>query len=650
MCGSTDLIKQDGVFVCQMCGCKYSIEEARKMMIEGTVEVAGTVKVDNTGLIDSYLQMAENALTAENNAEAENYANKVIELDPKSYRAWFIKGKSAGWQTTGRNNRYSESIVNWINAYQFAPEDKRKGLADEIKTEAAHISAAILQMELNSFAKFPSEDNYNDIGKTNTMIREQLGILKEKTNIDVYTFAFLTILARAINSGAVNASNTADKEFGPEKRNKNKFSWDRYTSAQDRCLSLLDTAYTDSEDDALCLTICNNYVAIAEQCRDSCSYTYSYGDYVPEYSFNQDAKNRRTETINKWKAKRAFHDPNKRREEYQTTLEKCNKVINKLEESYAIQQYWEQHADEKRSLEDEKVSLLDQIEELEKRKVTNPQFESKDNIENRIASLKTDQSALGLFKGKEKKVLQEKIEAAQNELKELTKNIKAFEEQCNVQITSLQVRVDEINSELTKSRGSANIAHSIKPILFKEGSKELAMSPIDLHQFLIKKLPKPYNVKTGTEKDIINTSKEIHDSMAAVNALFSLLGKGNSQKDEWKDDPTKSKNYRVEIYKGDEKTKTVVSFRAKSTNTAIEDDIHFKLQSEFTPTDAAIFTKIVSILIFDLLPSVNYHDLQNAIVAGIYGIKDIKRVASDGIIIEFCRNRGMASLILSSEK
>ena len=48
MCGSTDLIKQDGVFVCQTCGCKYSVEEAKRMMIEGTVDVSGsTIKVDN---------------------------------------------------------------------------------------------------------------------------------------------------------------------------------------------------------------------------------------------------------------------------------------------------------------------------------------------------------------------------------------------------------------------------------------------------------------------------------------------------------------------------------------------------------------------------------------------------------------------------
>lgn len=37
MCGSNELVKQDGVFVCQACGAKYSTEEAKKMMIEGSV-------------------------------------------------------------------------------------------------------------------------------------------------------------------------------------------------------------------------------------------------------------------------------------------------------------------------------------------------------------------------------------------------------------------------------------------------------------------------------------------------------------------------------------------------------------------------------------------------------------------------------------
>lgn len=49
LCGSNDLMKKDGFFVCQHCGTKYSLEEARKLMVEinGTVDVQGTVKIDN---------------------------------------------------------------------------------------------------------------------------------------------------------------------------------------------------------------------------------------------------------------------------------------------------------------------------------------------------------------------------------------------------------------------------------------------------------------------------------------------------------------------------------------------------------------------------------------------------------------------------
>ncbi|MBP1532735.1 MAG: hypothetical protein IK999_01210 [Ruminococcus sp.] len=78
MCGSTDLLKQDGVFVCQICGTKYSVEEAKKMMIEGTVEVTGTVditgstvKVDNAEFVAKYLQNARRAKQKEDWKETE---------------------------------------------------------------------------------------------------------------------------------------------------------------------------------------------------------------------------------------------------------------------------------------------------------------------------------------------------------------------------------------------------------------------------------------------------------------------------------------------------------------------------------------------------------------------------------------------------
>ena len=117
MCGSTDLMKQDGVFVCQSCGTKYSIEEAKKMMVDGTVEVAGTVKVDDSAKIANYYTMAENAYKAGNQKEAEQYCNKIIEIDPTHAEAWLLKGIVSGWQSTVANLRMDEFISCARNAF-----------------------------------------------------------------------------------------------------------------------------------------------------------------------------------------------------------------------------------------------------------------------------------------------------------------------------------------------------------------------------------------------------------------------------------------------------------------------------------------------------------------------------------------------------
>ena len=83
MCGSKDLVKQDGLFVCQSCGVKYSIEEARKLLveIEGTVEVTGTVKVDRGNEIDNLLLRAMQFETVGDIDKALQYYNKILDID-----------------------------------------------------------------------------------------------------------------------------------------------------------------------------------------------------------------------------------------------------------------------------------------------------------------------------------------------------------------------------------------------------------------------------------------------------------------------------------------------------------------------------------------------------------------------------------------
>lgn len=89
MCGGTDLIKQDGVFVCQNCGMKYSAEDAKKMMIEGTVDVKGTVKVDTSGELENLYQIARRAKDDNNGENAAKYYDMILLKDPTSWEASF---------------------------------------------------------------------------------------------------------------------------------------------------------------------------------------------------------------------------------------------------------------------------------------------------------------------------------------------------------------------------------------------------------------------------------------------------------------------------------------------------------------------------------------------------------------------------------
>lgn len=90
MCGSTNLIKQDGMYVCQSCGTKYSVEEAKKMMIEGTVDVSGsTVKLDNSSFVEKYLENARRARFKKDWAEVEKYYNMVEQSTPQNIEAVF---------------------------------------------------------------------------------------------------------------------------------------------------------------------------------------------------------------------------------------------------------------------------------------------------------------------------------------------------------------------------------------------------------------------------------------------------------------------------------------------------------------------------------------------------------------------------------
>ncbi|MDE7230304.1 MAG: hypothetical protein K2N56_07475 [Oscillospiraceae bacterium] len=148
MCGSNDVIKQDGCYVCQMCGTKYSVEEARKMMIEGTVDVSGsTVRVDNSVELQNLYQLARRAKNDNNSENAQKYYEQIIVKDPSSWEANFYttyyqsmncKIGEIGVAST-RISNCENTVFNLIKENVADSEERRKAI-DEVAAKLIVIS------------------------------------------------------------------------------------------------------------------------------------------------------------------------------------------------------------------------------------------------------------------------------------------------------------------------------------------------------------------------------------------------------------------------------------------------------------------------------------------------------------------------------
>lgn len=83
MCQSNELVKENGMYVCQHCGTKYTVEEARKLL--------GSVKIDKSEEIEKLLSLARRARDDNNSVNAEKYYAAVLLEEPNNWEASFFQ-------------------------------------------------------------------------------------------------------------------------------------------------------------------------------------------------------------------------------------------------------------------------------------------------------------------------------------------------------------------------------------------------------------------------------------------------------------------------------------------------------------------------------------------------------------------------------
>jgi len=146
LCGSNDVVKEDGMFVCKHCGTKYDLEEAKKLL--------GTVQLDDTGKIPNYLSMTTAAYDVNNFAESEQYCNKIIEIDAENVYAWLYKGMAAGWQSTVAQPRVDEAVQCFIKAIQFADSEHAADIWEKASTALKNLSISMAGTIVDFYLKY----------------------------------------------------------------------------------------------------------------------------------------------------------------------------------------------------------------------------------------------------------------------------------------------------------------------------------------------------------------------------------------------------------------------------------------------------------------------------------------------------------------
>ncbi len=150
MCDGENLIKENGVFVCQDCGCKYSVEEAKKMMREVDTDTGATAGVKKekkpetkeSSKVDTLLTRVKMFLEDGDWEKTEEYCQKVLDIEPENAQAWL---------TLLLNNHSCKKIEDLRDCfYDFEDDNEYK--------KVLRFADEALKAELKAVARLRRED------------------------------------------------------------------------------------------------------------------------------------------------------------------------------------------------------------------------------------------------------------------------------------------------------------------------------------------------------------------------------------------------------------------------------------------------------------------------------------------------------------
>lgn len=459
MCGSTDLVKKDGIFECQSCGLKYSAEEIKKMMIEGTVDVSGsTVKVDKTGSLKNMLVLAKRAKKEGNTEEAKKYYNMVLMEDPDNWEASFyssyynllessVANLTNNLLSFGKRTKTSlELIINDSENFTSSISEYVNSVIDLYCTVANHIvnkreeirsiqSDAVLEKAIKTLTLGRSSNPYvtyqeESLEESNKQRYEQARAemnvnmaYMRKCLADIYTVVSLADIY------SVLAEETKD-ENGKSLLYKIIECWDvLYLADADEMFHMKPEFYVDYVDSL-----------------------FEFNDFIaknhPEYKSTTVEDLIRKVNNHKESTQKYGVDLSPAAEYVLNFVN--DRVIIKKKQDYDA--YWAEHAEEKLTLEKEQKELEEKLTTLDAELKNLKTDLGITDLMNRLSELHNRKEGLGLFKGKEKKEIQVQIDCVEKELVPKNMQLKEKEYAIKSEKNNITRKLEKVVNELTRDR------------------------------------------------------------------------------------------------------------------------------------------------------------------------------------------------------
>lgn len=159
LCGNTEFVKEDGMFVCKGCNTKYSLDEAKKMMSE---EDTKPVATGMSQKLENLYQLARRAKEDDNSENAAKYYEMILIENPTDWEASFysiyykaMSCKIAQIASAGNSvNNCTKNVLGLIND-NISDEQMKKDAVNEMSLRLLIISSMLYNAAVN---------HYNGIG------------------------------------------------------------------------------------------------------------------------------------------------------------------------------------------------------------------------------------------------------------------------------------------------------------------------------------------------------------------------------------------------------------------------------------------------------------------------------------------------------